>query len=74
MISSIWVTLRLLVQPLDRHGTTQVSGSWREVIGPESASRRRMFARQAPLASTQRRCDFCQPSSGPLAQCAISAR
>src|SRR5215208_3863331 len=47
MNSSSWVTLRLLVQPLERHGTAQVSRSSRDASGPEAPSRSGMSRRQA---------------------------
>ena len=54
-ISSIWVTLRLLVHPVEAHGTTQVSGMSREVIGPELPSRSRMSRRNRSLSWIQAR-------------------
>ena len=65
MNSSSWVTLRLLVQPLERHGTAQVSGSSRDASGPEAPSRSRMSRRQASLARTQSRRDARQPGCCP---------
>src|SRR5215213_373332 len=63
MNSSSWVTLRLLVQPLERHGTAQVSRSSRDASGPEAPSRSGMSRRQASLACTQSRRDGRRPSS-----------
>src|SRR5829696_5607967 len=63
MNSSSWVTLRLLVQPLERHGTAQVSRSSRDASGPEAPSRSGMSRRQASLARTQSRRDGRRPSS-----------
>ena len=51
--SSIWVTLRLCVHPVDAHGTTHVSGMSREVSGPEPARRSRMSRRKESLSRTQ---------------------
>ena len=53
MKPSIITTLRLLFHPLDAHGFTHVSGSSREVSGPDWRSRRMMSFRQASLALTQ---------------------
>ena len=49
MNSSICVTLRLLVQPLDFHGSTHVSSNARAGSGPSASSRLRMFCRQISL-------------------------
>src|SRR5512132_650911 len=51
--SSIWVTLRLLVHPLEGHGTTDVSGMSRDVIGPELPSSFRMSRRKRSLSRNQ---------------------
>ena len=51
--SSIWVTLRLFVQPVEAHGTTHVSGMSREVSGPELPSRSRMSRRKRSLSRIQ---------------------
>src|SRR6266496_2103242 len=65
MNSSSCVTLRLLVHPVDRHGTLQVSGRSRDGSGPEEPSRSRMSRRHASLARTQSRWDARQPGSSP---------
>ena len=53
MNSSSFSTLRLLVHPVEPHGSAQVSGSSRIGSGPEAFSRFRMSRRQASLALTQ---------------------
>ena len=53
--SSIWVTLRLWVQPVDAHGTAQVSGIAREVVAPEVARRSRMSHRKESLSRNHAR-------------------
>ena len=50
--SSIWVTLRLWVQPVEAHGTAHVSGMSREVSGPELLSCSRMSRRNPSLSRT----------------------
>ena len=59
------MTLRLLVQPVDCHGSRQVSGRSRDGSGPDEPSRSRMSLRHASLARTQSRSDARQPSSSP---------
>ena len=53
-----------LFQPLERHGTTQVSGSSRAGSGPSARSRSRMSSRHAELASTQSAVSSCHSRSG----------
>ena len=53
--SSIWVTLRLFVHPVEAHGTTQVSGMSREVSGPELPSSSRMSRRKRSLSRSHAR-------------------
>ena len=53
--SSICVTLRLFVHPVEAHGTTHVSGMSREVSGPELPSRSRMSRRNESLSRSQAR-------------------
>ncbi len=49
--SSIWVTLRFAVHPVEAHGTTHVSGMSREAIGPpELPSSSRMSRRKGSLS------------------------
>ena len=48
--SSICVTLRLFVQPVEAHGTTHVSGMSRELSGPELSSSSRMSRRKRSLS------------------------
>ena len=55
MKSSMRVTFRLWVQPVDFHGTWQVSGSSRDGRGPEAARQARMSRRKESLARTQSR-------------------
>ena len=50
--SSICVTLRLPVQPLDCHGTTLVSGTSRDISGPDSRSRRSTSWRKESFCSS----------------------
>ena len=73
MNSSSWVTLRLLVHPVDRHGTSQVSGSSRDGSGPAEPSRSRMSRRHASLARTQSRWDARQPGSCPRSADSLAA-
>ena len=51
--SSIWVTLRSFVHPVDAHGTTHVSGMSRELSGPELPSSSRMSRRKRSLSRIQ---------------------
>ena len=44
------MTLRLLVHPVDAHGTTHVSGISRELSGPELPSSSRMSRRKRSLS------------------------
>ena len=75
MNSSRRSTLRLLVQPVDFHGTSQVSGISRAGSGPSLRSRLRMSRRQPLLAATQSRLALRQPPTAPpLSQSAMSAR
>ena len=53
-----------LFHPLERHGTTQVSGSSRAGSGPSARSRSRMSSWQAELASTQSAVSSCHSRSG----------
>ena len=55
MNSSICVTLRLFVQPLEAHGTAQVSGISRETRGPDFSSSFRMSFRNESLSRNQAR-------------------
>jgi hypothetical protein len=48
--SSIWVTFRLFVQPVEVHGTTAVSGMSRELRGPDRRSSFRMSRRNPSLS------------------------
>ena len=73
--SSILLTLRSFVQPLERHGLTHESGISPATSGPSSVSRRRMSRRQASLSITQSWTERCQPSSwAGSRRAAISAR
>ena len=49
------VRFRLFVQPLDGHGTTEVSGMSREVNGPSLRRRSRISRRNESLACSQLR-------------------
>jgi hypothetical protein len=53
--SSICVTLRLFVHPVEAHGATHVSGTSREVTGPELPSRSRMSRRKRSLSRSHAR-------------------
>ena len=66
MKSSSLVTFLLLVQPVDSHGLSQVSGSSRDGSGPSSRSRSRMSRRHRSLAATQSRRKTCQSLASPL--------
>jgi hypothetical protein len=55
MSSSIWVTLRLFVHPLEAHGTAAVSGMSRELTGPDERSTFRMSRRKRSLARSHSR-------------------
>jgi len=77
MNSSSCVTFRLLVHPVDCHGTLQLSGRLRAGSGPEEPSPSRMSRRHASLARTQSRRDARQPGRSPRSawsQRAVSAR
>ena len=64
MKSSIrWVFL-LLVQPVERHGTTHESGSCRADSGASDSSWSRMSSRQSSLADTHSATSICQSRSG----------
>ena len=58
------MTFLLSVHPVDRHGTTHVSGSSREGSGPDRRSLRRMSRRHASLVLTHSPRDTCQSRSG----------
>ena len=74
MKASSTETLRLLVQPVDCHGTAQVSGKSRIGSGPSEPSRSRMSRRHLSLASTHLSVCSRQSGSGPLpGHSAISA-
>ena len=49
------MTLRLFVQPVEAHGTTQVSGMSRDASGPERESSARMSRRNASFFSIHAR-------------------
>ena len=53
--SSIWVTLRLFVQPVEAHGTWLVSGMSRDSSGPASRSRATTSLRNRSFVSIQSR-------------------
>ena len=55
MYSSICVTFRSFVQPVEAQGTTHVSGISREASGPERRSSFRMSRRNLSLAVIQLR-------------------
>ena len=53
--SSIWVTFRVFVQPVDAQGTTQVSGISRELGGRSAPSSARMSRRNRSFSRSQTR-------------------
>ena len=65
----------LLVQPVDCHGFSHVSGSSLDWSGPSAASLARISRLHRSLAATQSRLKTCQSRSSPApGHAAMSAR